>query len=80
MARNDSSPGTLIANFSSDPSRLPMVRSEKPAESSPSYSASAAAIFIGWTSVITFPWKSPETATPSALTRATTAPLRRARR
>ena len=46
----------MIANFSSVPSGVPIVKIENGAQlSSVSYSASAAAIFIGWTSVMILP-------------------------
>ena len=55
-----------------------MVNREKSAGASVSYSPSAAAIFIGWTSVMIFPWTSPLMATPSPATRTTAALVRTA--
>ena len=55
-------------------------RIEKLAGDSVSYRASAAAIFIGWTSVMILPWKSPETKTPIPLTSTMAAPVRTALR
>ena len=48
VARKDSSRGSLIAKTSLEPFRLPMVNSENDAGLAVWYSASAAAIFIGW--------------------------------
>ena len=81
VARKLSRPGTLTENFSLLPSSEPIVNSENGALlPTVLYRASAEAIFIGWTSVMTLPWRSPETMTPTAATRVTHAPTRVARR
>src|SRR6478609_9300350 len=59
VAMNDSTPGTRMEKTSVDPSRVPMVNSENEAPSVVSHNASAAAIFIGWTSVMTLASRSP---------------------
>src|SRR5579859_3716009 len=66
VARNDSSLGTVISKMGLEPLRVPMVRIENEAGCDVWYSASAAAIFIGWYEVITLPCRSPETATATA--------------
>src|SRR5256885_2020928 len=75
VARNDSRYGTLIEKISFDPSSVPTVNTENDAGFSVSYSASAAAIFIGCTSVITLPCRSPLIATPTLATSTTDAPI-----
>src|SRR6476619_8382689 len=77
VARKDSSPGTVTENFSWVPSSEPTVKSENGASwAADWYSASAAAIFMGWTSVMILPCTSPLTATARPATSVTTAPSR----
>ena len=58
------------------PSSEPIDSTEKGALLVVSYRPSAAAIFIGCTSVMILPWMSPVTMTPSEATRAKIAPKR----
>ena len=62
---NDSTPGTRIDHTSLDPSRVPMVINENEAPDVVSHNASAEAIFIGWTSVMTLASRSPVISTTS---------------
>ena len=75
-ARNESSRGTRSENVSSEPSGVPIEKIENDAGALVSYWASAAAIFIGCTSVITLACWSPLAATPSAATSSTIEAIR----
>ena len=59
MARKDSSRGRVIWKTGREPFSEPMVNSENGAGWAVWYSASAAAIFIGWYMVISLPRMSP---------------------
>ena len=63
VAKNESTEGTSIWKTERLPSSVPIVSKEKGADSVVSYSASAAAIFIGCCSVMIFEVISPETKT-----------------
>ena len=76
VARKESRPGISMIRVASLPSREPIDSTENGALDVVSYSASAAAIFIGCTSVMILPWMSPVTTTPREATSAMTAPKR----
>ena len=76
VARKESRPGISMIRVASLPSSVPIDRTENGALLVVSYRPSAAAIFIGWTSVMILPWMSPVTTTPREATRAKTAPKR----
>ena len=76
VARKESRPGISMIRVASLPSSEPIDSTENGALDVVSYSPSAAAIFIGCTSVMILPWMSPVTTTPREATSAMTAPKR----
>ena len=74
VARKESRPGISMIRVAELPSSEPIESTENGALLVVSYRPSAAAIFIGCTSVMILPWTSPVTMTPSEATRAKIAP------
>ena len=74
MARKESSRGSVISKTGREPLSVPMVNSENGAGWVVWYSASAAAIFIGWYFVMSLPWMSPVIMVPIAATSVVMAP------